>query len=187
MSETTTVTCKPKGIGDPTPLGLAALGISIGLLSFHTSGLVKEAALGAVAGVVGVVFGGVVTLLVALLQYVRGDKVGATFFGVISAFWLTTCGVHAAGASGDAHLAFGLYFLSWALVALFLALKALKTKGVTLLTTGALTLTFLFLALGQFQNHAAPDSLTKVGGWLGLLTAGLALYGAFAGITAGEE
>jgi succinate-acetate transporter protein len=50
----------------------------------------------------------------------------------------------------------------------------------------ALTLTFLFLFLGEATAKASAtglDGLTKFGGWLGLLTAVLAWYASFAGVT----
>ena len=44
-----------------------------------------------------------------------------------------------------------------------------------------LTITFLLLAWGEF---ATSTGITKTGGYVGLLTAVAAWYGAFAGVTA---
>lgn len=172
------------GIGDPAPLGLAALAMSLGLLSFHNSGLVKEAALAGIAGATAVVFGGVVSVLMSMWEYRRGNTFSATFFGALGAFWLTGWWGHGAAMSGGSggYKSLGLYFLGWTVIGAYLTVAALKTSGATLLTTGGLTLTWLFLALGQFQNGTDPDSLTKVGGYLGLLTALAAFYGSFAGV-----
>ncbi len=181
MSESTS--SAGTGIGDPAPLGLAALAMSLGLLSFHNSGLVKEAALAGVAGATAVVFGGVVSVLMSMWEYRRGNTFSATFFGAVGAFWLTGWwghGAAAAGAGGNKSLA--LYYLGWTVIGAYLTLAALKTSGATLLTTGGLTLTWLFLSLGQFQNGTDPDSLTKVGGYLGLVTALAAFYGSCAGV-----
>ena len=183
MSETTNTT-PGTGIGDPAPLGLAALAMSLGLLSFHNSGLVKEAALAGVASSTAVVFGGVVSVLMAMWEYRRGNTFSATFFGALGAFWLTGWWGHGAvmSATSGGYKSIGLYFLGWAVIGAYLSVAALKTSGATLLTTGGLTLTWLFLALGQFQNGTDPDSLTKVGGYLGLVTALAAFYGSFAGV-----
>jgi succinate-acetate transporter protein len=44
-----------------------------------------------------------------------------------------------------------------------------------------LTLAFLFLGIGAFQNGMpAPDAMTKVGGWIGILTGVAAWYAAAA-------
>jgi succinate-acetate transporter protein len=173
------------GLGDPAPLGLAALAMSLGLLSFHNSGLVKEAALAGVAGATAVVFGGVVSVLMSMWEYRRGNTFSATFFGAVGAFWLTGWWGHGAAMSGGSggYKSLGLYFLGWTVIGAYLTLAALKTSGATLLTTAGLTLTWLFLALGQFQNGTDPDSLTKIGGWLGLVTALAAFYGSCAGVT----
>lgn len=179
MSESTS--SAGTGIGDPAPLGLAALAMSLGLLSFHNSGLVKEAALAGVAGATAVVFGGVVSVLMSMWEYRRGNTFSATFFGAVGAFWLTGWWGHGAAMTGG-YKSLGLYYVGWTVIGAYLTLAALKTSGATLLTTGGLTLTWLFLALGQFQNGTDPDSLTKVGGWLGLVTALAAFYGSCAGI-----
>ncbi|GAA1952265.1 acetate uptake transporter [Catenulispora subtropica] len=177
MSETTTTGAR---LGDPAPLGLSGLAMSLGLLSFHNTGLIKEAGLTTLTAATAVVFGGLVSVLMSMWEYRRGNTFSATFFGVLGAFWLTTYWAH--GSTGADYKSMGLYFLGWTIIGVYLTLAALKTSGATLLTTAGLTLTWLFLALGQFQNSADPDSLTKVGGWFGLATALLAFYGSCAGV-----
>jgi succinate-acetate transporter protein len=185
MSDSTSTT-GVSVIGDPAPLGLAGLGFTLGLLSFHNSGLVKEAALVGITTAVAVIFGGLVSILMSMWEYRRGNTFSATFFGALGAYWLSSRwgsgSVMSAVGGGDAHTAMGLYFLGWTLVAAYLTIAAMKTSGTTMLTTLGLTATWLFLALGQLQNKADPDSLTKVGGWIGLVTAAIALYGSFAGV-----
>jgi succinate-acetate transporter protein len=185
VSETTATTTALSRIADPAPLGLAALGMSLGLLSFHNTGLVKEAALVGITAAVAVVFGGVLSIFTAIWEYTRGNTFNATFFGALGAYWITdwlSRGTAMTAGGSDAHSATALYFLGWTLVGAYLSVAALKTSGATLLATGGLTLTWLFMALGQFQNGADPDALTKIGGWLGLLTAAAAFYGSFAGV-----
>ena len=183
MSETTTPTPTSEArLGDPAPLGLAGLAMSLGLLSFHNTGLIKEAGLTGLTAATAVVFGGVVSLLMSMWEYRRGNTFNATFFGALSAFWLTTYWAHTGTTAAVDYKSVGLYFLGWTVIGVYLTLAALKTSGATLLTTSGLTLTWLFLALGQFQNSADPDGLTKVGGGLGLVTAAAAFYGSCAGV-----
>jgi succinate-acetate transporter protein len=54
---------------------------------------------------------------------------------------------------------------------------AIKTNGVILSVFVALTLTFIFLALGAFAGSVV---LGHIGGYLGIITALLAWYGSFA-------
>ncbi|GAA2043320.1 GPR1/FUN34/YaaH family transporter [Catenulispora yoronensis] len=184
MSETTTtaatVAAAGTRLGDPAPLGLAGLAMSLGLLSFHNSGLVKEAGLTSLTAATAVVFGGLVSVLMSMWEYRRGNTFSATFFGALGAFWLTTYWAHAGATAGSKSM--GLYFVGWTVIGVYLTLAALKTSGTTLATTAGLSLTWLLLALGQFQNGTDPDSLTKVGGWVGLATALAAFYGSCAGV-----
>jgi succinate-acetate transporter protein len=177
VTESTTTEAR---FGDPAPLGLSGLAMSLGLLSFHNSGLIKEAGLAGLTAATAVVFGGLVSLLMSMWEYRRGNTFSATFFGALSAFWLTTYWAHAGTTAG--YKSTGVYFLGWTVIGVYLTLAALKTSGTTLLTTAGLTATWLFLALGQFQNSTDPDGLTKVGGWVGLVTAALAFYGSCAGV-----
>jgi len=181
VSETTTPTSGTR-LGDPAPLGLAGLAMSLGLLSFHNTGLVKEAGLTALTAATAVVFGGLVSVLMSMWEYRRGNTFSATFFGASGAFWLTTYWAHAGTGAAAGYKSMGLYYAGWTIIGVYLTLAALKTSGTTLLTTAGLSLTWLFLALGQFQNSADPDGLTKVGGWLGLVTALAAFYGSCAGV-----
>ena len=43
-----------------------------------------------------------------------------------------------------------------------------------------LTITYGFLSAGEF---ATSDTLSKIGGWVGIVTAAAALYASFAGVT----
>jgi len=117
----------------------------------------------------------------SMWEYRRGNTFSATFFGALGAFWLTTYWAAHGTTSAD-YKSTGLYYVGWTIIGVYLTLAALKTSGTTLLATAGLTLTWLFLALGQFQNSADPDAMTKVGGWLGLATALVAFYGSCAGV-----
>jgi succinate-acetate transporter protein len=54
-----------------------------------------------------------------------------------------------------------------------------RTNLAVMAVFGVLFLTFVFLALGELN---ASTSMTKAGGYLGLLTALLAWYASFAGV-----
>jgi succinate-acetate transporter protein len=69
--------------------------------------------------------------------------------------------------------------LSWALFTAYMTVAALKTTTATLAVFVALTLAFIFLGIGALQNDVVPGtvaSMTKVGGYIGILTALLAWY-----------
>jgi len=118
-------------------------------------------------------------------EFKRGNTFGATAFSSFGAFWLSYWWIitHLSAASGDIHQALGLFQIAWALFTAYMAVAALKTSGATLAVFVSLTLTFLVLGIGSLQNGTPfPDTMTKVGGWLGILTAALAWYASAAGV-----
>lgn len=181
---TSTPTAAATATADPAPLGLAGFAMTTLLLSTANAGLLKEA--GAVALVLGlaVFYGGIAQFVAGIIEYRRGNTFGATAFCSFGAFWLSYwyISTHLTAASGDVHNALGLFLLAWAVFTAYMTVAALRTSTATLAVFVALTLTFLFLALGQFQNGASPDSLTKIGGYLGLITGLLAWYASAAGV-----
>jgi uncharacterized protein len=165
-------------IADPAPLGLAGFGLTTLLLSVGNANLVKEA--GAEVLVLGLAlfYGGIAQFVAGIIEFRRGNTFGATAFCSYGAFWLSYWWIvtHLTAASGDVHQALGLFLLGFGIFTAYMTVAALKTSTAVLAVFGFLTVTFVFLALGQFQNGTAPDSLTKVGGYLGIITGLLAWY-----------
>jgi succinate-acetate transporter protein len=61
-----------------------------------------------------------------------------------------------------------------------MTVAALRTTGAILAVFGALTVTFALLTIGTFTGVAV---ISEAGGWTGLVTAALAWYASFAGVT----
>jgi uncharacterized protein len=77
----------------------------------------------------------------------------------------------------------GLFLFAWFIFTAYMTVAALRTSGSVLAVFVALTITFLFLALGAWQNdHSGVAAMTKVGGYLGIVTALLAWYASFAAV-----
>lgn len=172
-------------IADPAPLGLAGFGLTTLLLSFGNAGINKET--GAAVLVLGLAafYGGLAQFAAGLFEFKRGNTFGATAFCTFGAFWLSVWWIntHIDATTGDIHEGLGLFFLFFGIFTAYMTVGALKTNTATLAVFALLTLTFVFLALGAFQNGTpAPDALTKVGGYLGILTAIAALYASAAGV-----
>ena len=135
---------------------------------------------GAGAAVLGLAlfYGGIAQLVAGIWEFAKGNTFGATAFCSYGAFWLafwflvSTKGDVAAGSAGV-----GVFLLAWTIFTAYMTIGAIKTNAVILLVFVALTLTFLFLALGAFSGSA---TMSHIGGYLGLLTAALAWYGSFA-------
>lgn len=87
----------------------------------------------------------------------------------------------AAGASAsDLNKGIGTYLLVRTIFTCYLVIASTRVSGVVMAVFVVLALTFLALTIGAY---AGSTGWTKLGGWLGLITAILARYGSLAGVT----
>lgn len=170
MSEPTTPSTRAV---DSSALGLIVYSITVLTLGFGTSGIIKEPGEGFFTA--SALIAGIILLLLGWRSYNAGDALAATTSGSLGMLFLSWRAATGAMA-GDVHKTYGLFLLFWAIVSLFVTLAVFKESLASLVTWASWTLALLFLALGQFQNGTAPDSLTKVGGYLALVSGVVALY-----------
>jgi succinate-acetate transporter protein len=177
VSNEAPTTTSASAIADPGPLGLAGFAFTTLLLSFANADIIKEK--GAIVIVLGAAafYGGLAQLLAGMWEFKRGNTFGATAFSSFGAFWLSYWWIVTHLTGDDVHQALGLYLIGWCLFTAYMTIAALRTSAAVLAVFAFLTLTFLFLGIGAFQNSLpAPDAMTKVGGWLGIVTAAAAFY-----------
>ncbi len=177
MSNEAPTTSTPATVADPAPLGLAGFALTTLLLSFGNANIITEK--GAIVIVLGAAafYGGLAQLLAGMWEFKRGNTFGATAFSSFGAFWLTYWWIVNHLTGSDVHQALGLFDIAWCVFTAYMTVAALRTSAAVLGVFAFLTLTFLFLGLGEFQNTVpGPAALTKVGGWLGIVTAVLAFY-----------
>ncbi len=172
------------GLADPAGLGLTAFAATTFFLSAVNAGWIKASAVGVVLGL-ALFYGGLAQLLAGMWEFAKGNSFGAVAFSSYGAFWLSFWYLQthtdlSKASPKDAEHAIGLYLLIWALITAYLAVAALKTNTVVLAVFVLLTLTFLALGIGEWGGKAPGVGLSKVGGYLGLLTALVAWYGSFA-------
>ncbi|MEU5089318.1 acetate uptake transporter [Streptomyces sp. NPDC021356] len=172
-----------RAYADPAPVGLAGFALTTLLLSIVNTGLLKEP--GAVIPVLALAgfYGGIAQFVAGLFEFRRGNTFGATAFMSYGAFWVTYWWLvqHLAGA-GDVHNALGLYLLGWGIFTAYMAVAALRVSLAVLAVLVLLTLTYVFLAVGEFQGGAPPQVMTQVGGWFGIATGLVAWYASAAGV-----
>ncbi|MFT4085182.1 MAG: acetate uptake transporter [Nocardioides sp.] len=168
---------------DPGPLGLAAFAMTTFVLSFVNTGLWKAEPV--VFGL-ALCYGGLTQLVAGIWEFAKGNTFGATAFCSYGAFWLSfwylTGHTDLTGLVGDqaAH-GVGLYLLAWTIFTAYMFVASLDTNPNLIAVFGLLTITFAFLALGDLTT---TEGLSKVGGWLGVLTALAAWYTSFVGVRA---
>ncbi|WP_370110251.1 acetate uptake transporter [Streptacidiphilus sp. MAP12-33] len=169
----------PAPYADPAPLGLAGFALTTLVLSFVNANIIKEG--GAILVVLGLAsfYGGLAQFIAGVLEWRRGNTFGLMAFCSYGAFWLSYWWIitHVSAATGDVHQAVGLYLIGWTIITAYLTLAAMRTNLAVLAVLALLTITFLLLAIGSFQNGTpSPDAMTKVGGWFGIVTAAAAFY-----------
>jgi uncharacterized protein len=171
-------------IADPAPLGLAAFALTTFVLSTVNAGWLPDTLTPVVFGL-ALAYGGIGQFAAGLWEFAKGNTFGATAFCSFGAFWVSYWWLtaHNVGElpAADAHKAIGMYLLAWGIFTAYMTVAAVRVSGAVLAVFVLLTITFLVLAWGEF---ATSTGITKLGGYIGLLTALAAWYASFAGVTA---
>jgi uncharacterized protein len=180
-------------IADPGPLGLAGFAMTTFVLSVFNAHVISNAALEVVFLPLALFYGGIAQLLAGMWEFRKGNTFGALAFTSYGSFWLSLAYViryvavpgSAFAKSGKSWEAIGLFLLVWAIFSAYMLVASAKTNRVLFAVFAVLTITFACLAIGQFAGQAAAHNSgwTKIGGWTGLVTAVLAWYASFAGVT----
>lgn len=162
---------------NPIPLGLLGYGMSTILLSFANMGTY---AAGGMVFSMAIFFGGIAQAMVCVMLYSKGDTFGTTAFGGFAFLWLSFAFINIGGAHGwwtVGNKDVGYYLLLWAIFTAGLAIAS--TVAPKVLT---IILLMTIVLLGSLGIGAINDmaSLSKFGGYEGILTGALAIYLAFA-------
>jgi uncharacterized protein len=170
-----------QSVADPAPLGLGAFAMTTLALSLSNTNIWPAAVFPALA--LALVYGGFAQLLAGMWEFVRKNTFGAIAFTSYGAFWISYYVFLHFLAPGikvsDAPTAVGAFLLGWTILTFYLMLASLRVSGAVLGVFVALTVTFVFLTIGAFQSS---KTLTHVGGWAGVVTAGIAFYASAAGV-----
>lgn len=169
-------------IADPAPLGLAAFAATTFVLSVFNAGILSDKLEPAVLPL-ALFYGGVVQLLAGMWEFRRGNTFGALAFSSYGGFWLAFAAyvkliVDSLGP--DKGSATGLFLLAFVIFTGYMIVPALRTNVAVLLVFILLTLTFLVLSIASFSG---VEIIGYLGGYVGLITALVAWYASFAGVT----
>ena len=170
-------------IADPAPLGLAAFALTTFVLSMFNAGLVSDQGEPIVLGL-ALAYGGVAQLLAGMWEFSKGNTFGATAFSSYGAFWISFWAYVAFFAEkvpeANRGSAVGLYLIAWGIFTTYMWVASLRTTAAVSLVFLLLAITFFVLGIGDAGGN---DTISKLGGWLGLATAVAAWYASFAGVT----
>ncbi|HEX8855341.1 MAG TPA: acetate uptake transporter [Thermoleophilaceae bacterium] len=169
-------------IADPAPLGLAAFAGTTMMLSAVNAGWVDAKVVPAVLGM-ALFYGGAAQLLAGMWEFRRNNTFAAAAFSSFGAFWLAFWAFEQFYAdkipAAQAGNAVGLFLLAWAIFTTYMIIASLRVSVAVATVFVLLAATFWFLAFGEFETS---KNLTKVGGYVGIVTAAVAWYTAFAGV-----
>ncbi|MQA72951.1 MAG: hypothetical protein GEU88_01125 [Solirubrobacterales bacterium] len=173
----------PAPIADPAPLGLGAFALTTFVLSFFNAGLVSDAGEPIVFGL-AIAYGGLAQLLAGMWEFKNNNTFGATAFTSFGAFWLSLAAYALFFAEsipaenvGDA---VGLYLIAWGIFTAYMWIASFRVSLAVMLVFALLAPTFVVLGIG---DAAGNETITHIGGWLGIATAVVAWYASFAGVT----
>jgi uncharacterized protein len=167
---------------DPGPLGLASFATTTFILSMINSNLVGSGATDVMLGM-ALAVGGIAQFTAGVWEFRTGNTFGATAFCSYGGFWISFYILLHIGVKGiapaEAGSAIGLYLWAWAIFTAFMFVASLRTTGAVALVFLLLTITFILLGIG---NSGASSGTVHLGGYVGLATALVAWYTAFAGV-----
>jgi uncharacterized protein len=167
---------------DPGPLGLASFATTTFILSMINSNLVGAGATGLMLGM-ALAVGGIAQFTAGVWEFRTGNTFGATAFCSYGAFWISFFILLNTGLKGiplkEVGSALGLYLWAWGIFTAWMFIASLRTTGAVALVFLLLAITFIVLGIG---NAGGSSGTIHLGGYIGLATAIVAWYAAFAGV-----
>jgi succinate-acetate transporter protein len=176
---------------NPAPLGLCAFGVTtlvLSLINVQARGVQQP---NIVVGL-AIFYGGFIQLLAGMWEMALNNAFGATALSSFGGFWLSFGAIYikwfgiidAYEDPIELDNAVGFYLIGWTIFTFGLTLVTLKSTLAFFLLFFSLTITFLLLAIGKLAQIV---NVTKAAGVLGIITAFIALYNAFAGLATPEN
>lgn len=168
---------------DAAPLGLAGFALTTFVLSLFESGLLPEAGEPVVLGL-ALAYGGLAQLLAGMWEFRAGNTFGATAFTSYGAFWISFFLLEVFFAeripADDLPLYLGWTLIAWAIFTTYMYVASFKVTGAVNVVFMLLAATFYLLGIGDVIGS---EVVTRIGGFVGLVTAAAAWYASFATVT----
>jgi succinate-acetate transporter protein len=173
-------------IANPAPLGLLSFASTTLILSLINVQARHVAHPNIVVGM-AIGCGGLAQLLAGMWEFACGNTFGATAFSSYGAFWISYGIIFIPGSgilagyteASELGNAVAFFLTPWFIFTFIMFLASLRSTFALAALFFCLTLTFMFLMIGAY---AIKETLTKVGGGFGLLTAAIAYYAGASGL-----
>jgi succinate-acetate transporter protein len=163
-------------MANPAPWAVTAFATTSFMLGMFQMGLLNSAGLPIVLPAT-FFFGGLVQIIVAIMEFTRGNLFGGAVFGTYGPFWVMFGAfetLYATGVpAGQLGSATGLFLAVFAVITFYLAIASLRTDLVLSAIIWLIFVGLVLLSIGSWDNLA---NVTKAGGAVVLLFAVLAWY-----------
>ena len=185
-SEPTATAAAVSPIADPAPLGLAAFALTTFLLSAANAGWMTKATGDAWLGY-AFAYGGFAQLLAGMWEFRNKNVFGATAFSTYGGFWIGL-GLWAllvlpkAPSAAAANHDLAWILLAFAIFNTYMLLMSTQVNAAIFAVFLTLEATEVVLFIGGFMGST---SVTKAGGYVGIVTALVAWYASAAGVANG--
>jgi uncharacterized protein len=164
------------GMADPGAWAVTAFATTSFMLGMYNAHLIN---LGGAPIVIPVAlfFGGLIQIMVGVLEVMRGNVFGAVVFGTYGPFWVIYgvlltlyAGQISAGAVGSA---VALFLAMFAVITFYFVVASLRTDMVLVAVFALIFIGLVLLSIGSGTGNV---SFTEAGGWVTLIFAVLAWY-----------
>jgi len=176
---------------DPAPLGLAGFALTTFLLSGHNASFIPDLIWVGFA----LFYGGVAQFAAGMWEFRNRNVFGATAFSTYGGFWMGI-GVFvilaldtkllAGYAPTDLNNALAWFIISFAIFNFYMLIGSMRVNMAVFGVFLTLEATEIALAIAYWHlAHGGSTYILHVGGWLGVVTAGVAWYASAAGVING--
>lgn len=157
---------------NPGPLGLSGFGMATILLNLHNAGLF---AIDASIIAMGIFVGGLIQVIVGVMEWKKGNMFGTMAFSGYGFFWLTLATILLLPAMGlstaPSAEVMGYYLSIWGLFTLGLLVAAIKVHRFMGFLFATVLVLFVLLALGDFTGSKLIKTAAGIEGIFCGLTA----------------
>ena len=171
-------------LANPGPLGLVGFGLTTVLLSLINAGLLPAGGEPVVIPL-ALAYGGLIQLIAGLLEYRTGNTFGLVAFLSYGAFWWWFALMLLLGDNGLLDLSkagptIGIALVLWGVFTFYMWVATFKLSKALWFVFLTLWVTFFLLGIGA---AAGMPALHVLGGYLGIVCGGLAMYTSFGEVT----
>jgi hypothetical protein len=163
-------------LADPGAWAVTAFATTSFMLGMYNAHLLSAGG-AAIVIPVAFFFGGMVQIIVAILEVARGNVFGAVVFGTYGPFWVIYGFIaqHYAGVLAPASVgsALALFLAMFAVLTFYFFIASLKTDVILMFVFALIFIGLVLLAIGAGSGHVR---WTEAGGWVTLAFAILAWY-----------